>query len=410
MADYVNTKTLNAILAKPGDWNDWHHEFELQAQTFGLESHITNKTSLLPQPEMPDIRKKKYTKKPHAQRNARSQTTNDEEEDEETIQEKNNGQWMMTDLTDNGLKAFNLDLTWYKQLDASYKEERQSVEKLTRWLLQTVAPAYKSTCCQAGEPLWKWHDNLQKRCGQSTHDEMLHLHQEYKKVLKPPRTTKEAYNWIDKWEEMMSKGIQKKLPETQHTTIWFSDFLLAIRGVMPIWATSYKQAQKHASADGSLEYRDIGQDFRQELESHDPQKGKVAKGAFTTTYDGSGSHDDENGDAHVVEDSKPPRRGATGSRGGKRGIRADPGRYSSGQKGCLACANPHALAECYYVFPEKAFPRWKPNQDVKERVREKLENDADFQAQVRALKGPRSKSKSRTPKPTKEEVVEEVED
>lgn len=410
MADHLNTKNLTAFLSKPGEWNNWNHEFELQTGTYGLEAHIHQQKPLLQKPEMPDIRQKKYTKKPHAQRNARSQTMEGEEEDEETIQEKGQGTWMMSDLTDNGIKIFNQDLTWYKQLESVYKEERQAVEKLTKWLLQTVNPAYKSTCCQANEPLWKWHDNLRKRCGQNTHTEMIHLHQEYKKAIRPPRTLKEAHTWVDRWEEIMAKGIQKNVAETLDATIWFTDFIQAARSIMPVWATSYNQFQRQAKADGNLEYREIGQDFRQELESHhDPQKGKIVKGAFTTTYDGLDSHDDENGDAHVIEDPKTPRKGATGSRGQKRG-RASSGRISSEAENCTACAYPHALAECFYVFPEKAYAKWKPNGKIKEKVRAALENDADLQAQVRAIRGPRSKSKSKTPRPTKEEPVQEIED
>ncbi|KAL1855882.1 hypothetical protein Daus18300_010860 [Diaporthe australafricana] len=225
MADHLNTKNHTAFLSTPADWNDWNHEFELQTDTHGLSQQIRGKKPLLPTPEMPDIRRRKYTKKPHAQRNARSQTVNDEEEDEETIQEKANGSWMLSDLTDNGNKVFNQDLTWYKQLETVYDKERQAIEKLTKWLLQTVNPTYKSTCCQAGEPLWKWHDNLRKRCGQTPHDEMLRLHQEYKKAIRPPRSVKEAHTWVNRWEEIIAKGTQKKVSETLDTTIWFPDFI-----------------------------------------------------------------------------------------------------------------------------------------------------------------------------------------
>lgn len=51
----------------------------------------------------------------------------------------------------------------------------------------------------------------------------------------------------------------------------------------------------------------------QELDNLDPHKGNVMRGAFATTYDSSGSHDDENGDAYVIKESKPPCRGATDS-------------------------------------------------------------------------------------------------
>jgi uncharacterized protein YhbP (UPF0306 family) len=71
---------------------------------------------------------------------------------------------------------------------------------------------------------------------------------------------------------------------------------------------------------------------------------------------------------------------------------------------------PHALAQCFYIFPEKAYPGFKTREHVKRHVKEALANNANLQAQVRALKGLRSKSKSKTPCPTKEEAVKKVKD
>jgi hypothetical protein len=408
MADYFNTKNLNAFLAKPQDWNDWNHEFELQVQTYGLKSQIINKTPLLPQPEMPDIRKKKYIKKPHAQRYARSQTVDNEEEDEETIQNKENGQWMISDLTDNGVKMFNSDLNWYKQLESTYEKERLSIEKLTKWMLSTVSPAYKSHCYIAETPLWEWHQNLKARCGLSLVDEKMEIRAAYKKALKPPKNLREASSWVDKWEAIMARGLQKGLPEAKDTVAWVPDLLQAVKGILPMWAVSVRQIRRQAIADGNLTFREIGNDLRQELAALDsPQTARASKGAFATKYDGIEDHGSEIGDAHTAEDHNPPRRGATGSRGGRGGRKRA---QQENAEGCPACEMPHALAQCFYVFPEKAYPGFKTREHVKRRVEEALENNADLQAQVRALKGPRSKSKSRTPRPTKEEVVEEVDD
>jgi hypothetical protein len=93
----------------------------------------------------------------------------------------------------------------YKQFEPEYTKEQNAVQKLQKWVMQTVAPAYKSTCCVPGEQLWKWHDNLQKRCGQSKADELLETRSAYKNSLKPPRNLKDASNWVDKWETAMAK-------------------------------------------------------------------------------------------------------------------------------------------------------------------------------------------------------------
>lgn len=405
MADSMNTKTLNAFLAKPEDWTDWSHEFTLLTQTYQLEDHFTKKTPLLNRPIMPDIRQKRYTKKPHLLRNARSQTISEDENDEDTIQDKANGMWMMTDLTEAGVKAFNLDLAWTKQLETSYNREYQAVKEITRWMMQTISPTYKTTCCPGGVPLWQWYQNLQDRCGQTSADEKMELRSQYKLALKPPKNNRDALTWIDKWESTMARGSQKGLVETQDTSAWVPDLLQAVKWLLPVWAATYKQVNKGRIADGSLTFREIGNDLRQEFAVLDSHKAR-AKGAFATTYDGK-DHG-SNGDAQAAEDHILRRRGATGSHGGRGGIKRTQTERS--ERSCPACEMPHALANCYYVFPDKAYDGFKPRGHLQDKVEKALENDADLQSQVRTIKGPRSKSKSKTPRPTKEEVTEEIDD
>jgi hypothetical protein len=78
MTDYANTKGLNASLAKPADWNDWNHEFLIQADIYRLQGHVTHRRLLRQEPQMPDIRMRKYTKTVAAARGAVSQTMTDE--------------------------------------------------------------------------------------------------------------------------------------------------------------------------------------------------------------------------------------------------------------------------------------------------------------------------------------------
>ncbi|KAL2272084.1 hypothetical protein FJTKL_08958 [Diaporthe vaccinii] len=146
MADEINKKTQNAMLTKAEEWNGWNHEFLLQAETYGLEDHINHRVDLLPKPQKPDLRLRKYTKTGAAARGAISQTIggpDDDAEEAEIIQEKRQGQWQLSDLTDAGLKLYNLDLQGYKQLEPEYKEEQTAVQKLKKWVMQTVNPTYK---------------------------------------------------------------------------------------------------------------------------------------------------------------------------------------------------------------------------------------------------------------------------
>ncbi|KAJ4406455.1 hypothetical protein N0V82_010125 [Gnomoniopsis sp. IMI 355080] len=146
MSELSSLKIYNATLAKPEDWDKWDHEFKLQVEAHNLGRHVFENRPLLRSSTMPDISKKKYTKR--ADRNARSQTLDNEDENDDNLQEKPNGEmWTTSDLTDAGEKLFNKDFMWYQQIEKVHATEHSSVEKLTKWILQTVSPDYKYTCC-----------------------------------------------------------------------------------------------------------------------------------------------------------------------------------------------------------------------------------------------------------------------
>lgn len=192
------------------------------------------------------------------------------------IQEKRQGQWLLSDLTEAGLKTYNLDLQGYKSEEPEYTKERTAVQKLRKWVLQTVAPDYKSDCCLPGIPLWQWYSNLQQRCGLSRADDQSQTRVLYKKALKPPRNLKRNPAWIDKWETAMSRATQQGIAEARQRIAWVPDLLQAIQGVMPTWTTTFRQTREREVANGSLKFREVGNLLRKELQAlgiqHKPAK------------------------------------------------------------------------------------------------------------------------------------------
>lgn len=163
----------------------------------------------------------------------------------------------------------------------------------------------------------------------------------------------------------MARGLQKGLSDAKDTAAWVLDLLQAVLGILPIWAVSFRQVRRQAIADESLTFREVGNDPRQELASQGSHKTvRTSKGAFATTYDGTKDHGSEIGDAHTAEDQTPPQRGSTGSRGG-RGGRKHTQQDQSSSEGCPACEMPHALPQCYYAFPDKAYQGFKPRDHLK---------------------------------------------
>ncbi|RMZ87425.1 hypothetical protein DV736_g5353, partial [Chaetothyriales sp. CBS 134916] len=398
MSTNQDGKTLNAFLARPEDWQDWEHELQLQAETYSLYDHMMAKKPLIREPTMPDIRRKRYTKTAAAARTVQPPVAAEEPEDDDTIQEKVAGSWMMSDLTEAGQRNLTMDLNWYKQAQTTYNTQKTAIEKLKKWIFQTVAPVYKTTCCEPRDELYEWYSNLKSRCGMTNTDEKVEMREVYKAALKPPRNLKDATEWINRWENTMAKASSKGVPEAKDASSWAHDLLGAVNGIMPMWATSYRLSIWNAIADGSLKYRDAGNDFRQELATLHPHKAaRISRGVFAATYAGKSSQDSEDSEVAAIEDQPPSEKGRTSSRQGRGTRRRSRQRDSRGET-CIGCGLSHDVENCFYLFPEKAPRRFRPNPETQARINHALENDADLQAKVRSLKRPKSKA----PGPPKE--------
>jgi hypothetical protein len=191
------------------------------------------------------------------------------------------------------------------------------------------------------------------------------------------------------------------------TTAWITDFLLAVRPIAEHWTTSYRITQKKQIEKGLITFREIANDFREEIGSmRFGQKGRtlpnIAKGAFGPSFAGQDNPDqDATGDAQNSVEVAARRR----TRPSKRTRLPDEELPSTGRS-CVACGLLHPVARCYYVFPEKAPQRFVENPELRSMVDNLLKTDSALQEQVRQLKTKRSKSTSahRSNKPT---IVEE---
>ena len=140
----------------------------------------------------------------------------------------------------------------------------------------------------------------------------------------------------------------------------------------------------------------------------------IAKGAFGPSYAGQDNPDQDAGDAQNSVEGASRRR----KRQPKRARVLDDVVPSS-DRSCGACSLNHPLANCYYVFPEKA-PQWfTENPEIRSSVDSQLETDVALRDEVRRLKTKRARSntpnrsnssnKSNTPNRSSKEpkVIEE---
>ncbi|KAK2670403.1 hypothetical protein RAB80_014540, partial [Fusarium oxysporum f. sp. vasinfectum] len=329
----------------PEDFLNWEHEFLLQTHRLGLQQHLKSKTFLGDEPAIPDIRKRRYTKTATAQRTIRSHTAESQDGTPDDIQETVNGTWSISDLTDQGQKIFQQDLTFYQLQEKIFEKQKTALGTLQDW-----------------------------NC--------------------PKTVSQAAFKWLDQWEEAMAKGRQREVPETLHNSAWAWDFFSVTTHILPSWTASYKISSKTLLQNRALSYRDVGNAFRNELQDAEATKGRVARGAFSASYAGEDPQDDE-GDAHIIEGQYPS------SKKGERKRQRSPEKRQE----CPACGLSHELAKCFYVFPNQAWKGFKPRERIQKKVKEALKEDSDLEAQVKAL----TRKKARTSKdrnlmqPTKEE-------
>jgi hypothetical protein len=103
--------SVTAKLMSPKDWRNREHTFRLQIGDYDLNDMVFGSRQLMRRPIEPDIRKTKYTKTVAALAEAISQ---DEDRPDQTIYDKQNGEWIITDLTASGQQSFNLNYNYYK--------------------------------------------------------------------------------------------------------------------------------------------------------------------------------------------------------------------------------------------------------------------------------------------------------
>jgi hypothetical protein len=228
----------------------------------------------------------------------------------------------------------------------------------------------------------------------------------YKDAHKPPRSFKDAITWLDRWETVMARAETKGVTEAAVTSDWAMDFPTALSPITSQQTSSYQIEKQDAITNGSLQYKNVANNFRRWLAVRYTDRLRIGKGAFAT-YAGKPEDEDpdneQTGDKHISNDQKSTRSKSNRERN-KRGDRHTQRLNRGNSNTCLACGLPHDLSTYYYVYPEKAHPKFRPRQRLHERVNEALENNVELQALVRGAKRTRGSSRtSSTPRPIKDE-------
>jgi hypothetical protein len=177
---------------------------------------------------------------------------------------------------------------------------------------------------------------LQKRLQPTDQLRELNLSTEYQKLKTAPES-QDVDNWLCSWEKTYHHCTEINLPETQGTRA-VRDFLRAVSSIIPEFSTYWvNDMAKEDGQDAPDLYRMV-ELFRDQRRHLAVEKGYVSQSAFTTTF----------------QDQQPQE-----------------GDHE--KRDCL-CGKPHRFKDCPYLIREKRPPDWTPDQDIQDRIKEKLQN------------------------------------
>ena len=282
-----------------------------------------------------------------------------------------------SEMTTAARQAFQLNWTIYQHNFKIYTAEREAIDKLRNWVLKTTSEHLIRTSCDPKDTIRGWYAKLKEQVGVSDIKLKRDAQALYKTANKPlMKAPKDAIAWLNSWEEAVTLAKEKGVPEAQHSDVWFEDFSLAIRGYMKEWIVSYKMIHAKDIEDGTLTFRKLANDLRKELlKGSTPRVGRVAKGSFGPSFADSDETDQLKSKKGDTEDKQQRTKGK-----GKR--KRTKGESEPSTK-CPACQlSGHTLANCLYVFPEKANGVFRPRENRQEEVNKRLGEDEQLRKEV----------------------------
>jgi len=281
--------TTKIILTTSADWEEWNKRFMSQVIMYDLLRHIQGDENLLSKPIRPataDYPQKARSTTARSRTQTHAEASGQGTSEGQTMSpEPDRQEVTFSDLTADGQKSFSMAWTFYQDDTKAYEKQQDLVRKLKEWIAANVSSHYQETCCEPTESMAEWHKNLKMAAGIDTRSEENNAREKYKEALKTPKT-KDLITWVDLWEKTMTVAKKKKVVETTKTSIWFQDFLAAIRGVLPMWAAAYGISKDPQVEDNTLDYRTVANDLRREAGQYTETRkaSKIAKGSFGPTF------------------------------------------------------------------------------------------------------------------------------
>jgi len=259
----------------------------------------------------------------------------------------------VSNLNADELRSFQVAWNIFAYDSKEYEVQKKNIQDLKGWFMDTIAQQYRDSSCDPTESLHKWYTQLKEHASVGEVMDKKAVRSLYKTAIKPLNKPPRDWNsWINAWEEAMSLGQQKKVPDTTDPTIWFEEFIEAVNPAVSQWATAYKLQKEDEADKGTLTYRMVAYALRHEVRSK-AKGGSVAKGSFGPTYGQESAPSEQSDDAR--DDSHSEGKQTKSKRGKKRHRDSRDSTSATGgsMERCLVCeCIGHKTQDCFYAFPE----------------------------------------------------------
>lgn len=422
-AENTATTARKVYLETFNDWRTWDKAFQLRANAASIWGLVDPDTDEQPMPPPARPQVSSYFRRIPPQRiepeQPRPTRRSEGQGSSQTlmptympeITDPMQRAQVITDLTAEDKASYQSSRKDYDQDYREYKEQRDQVNILKKWMMDTVAIGLMDSAFDPQQDLRSWYISLRDSVGATQTQQRNEARTKYQTILAAvPKAARDFPRWLTDWEQATHQAQAQGIGGLEDPNVWFSDLCKAIRPAVGSWVSTYRGIYRKELESRSLSIREIAKALREEFSEQGLQQparnttARVKRGAFGPTF---GTHPDpadlpDQENDPDQEDRKPA--GSSGSPGPSRPKRNPRKRQSeqpaeqpakktkesrdqgNSSPSCDACGGAHRLATCYYIFPSQAPSSFKGNPLVRDAIAYRLQSQG-LKDKIKALKG-----------------------
>lgn len=404
------------ILQGPDEWESWSEKLKARAISDNIWKYVNPDTDdeLEEEPPMPDIGKYprrqitgQSSQSPSAGRSRRLA----EEDQSQTLEPSSQHQYFVQsferphpnlmargvhDLLAADRSTYDLEVRIRTQEAREIKEKQTSLSKLRAWVEESISDHLWTTCCNAEDTIRVWYIGL--RTSVCADDVQLRskARDRYQRVIQPLKKTPQDFEaWIKQWREAFAYAKIRDVADVAHSADWLKDVSKAVKDVLPVWGSSFRNGHLDAIKSDSLDYKEVAASLYDEADIQNilkKQPQRVSKGAFGPAFEpeseqGPGETQDQATDQRKGRKRKA-KNGKEKEAGWNKRKREDSDNQSHSDERdterCSACGSrTHDITKCFYVNKSIAPENFRGNPTIKAGIEYRLANDTTYAEEVK---------------------------